>query len=79
MTDHSGSPRPALAVNPMGKSTRNAPSKTRASRLTAFSIAAIRSSVSVYSDNVRLVANVESPVFGDVMNVYVLASAHALR
>ncbi|BGP57647.1 phosphatidylserine decarboxylase [Rhodotorula sphaerocarpa] len=44
---------------------------------------AIRSSVSVYSDNVRLVANVESPVFGDVMNVWVgammVASIHMTK
>ncbi|GAA5892606.1 hypothetical protein JCM8208_005861 [Rhodotorula glutinis] len=32
---------------------------------------AIRSNVSVYSENVRLVASIDSPVFGEVMNVWV--------
>jgi hypothetical protein len=30
--------------------------------------------VSVYSENVRLVASIDSPVFGEVMNVYVPAA-----
>ncbi|GAA6036505.1 hypothetical protein JCM8097_003538 [Rhodosporidiobolus ruineniae] len=32
---------------------------------------AIRSAISVYTENVRLVAPISSPVFGDVMNVWV--------
>ncbi|TNY17094.1 phosphatidylserine decarboxylase-domain-containing protein [Rhodotorula diobovata] len=32
---------------------------------------AIRSNVSVYSENVRLVASIDSPIFGEVMNVWV--------
>ncbi|KWU41255.1 hypothetical protein RHOSPDRAFT_23357 [Rhodotorula sp. JG-1b] len=36
---------------------------------------AIRSNVSVYSENVRLVASIDSPVFGEVMNVCVWIGA----
>ncbi|GAA5985204.1 hypothetical protein JCM10908_002568 [Rhodotorula pacifica] len=44
---------------------------------------AIRSNVSVYSENVRLVASIDSPVFGEVMNVWVgammVASIHMTK
>ncbi|BGP50687.1 phosphatidylserine decarboxylase [Rhodotorula kratochvilovae] len=44
---------------------------------------AIRSNVSVYSENVRLVASIDSPVFGDVMNVWIgammVASIHMTK
>ncbi|GAA5933666.1 hypothetical protein JCM10213_008562 [Rhodosporidiobolus nylandii] len=32
---------------------------------------AIRSAISVYTENVRLVASIDSPIFGEVMNVWV--------
>ncbi|GAA6057046.1 hypothetical protein JCM3770_005225 [Rhodotorula araucariae] len=44
---------------------------------------AIRSTVSVYSENVRLVASIDSPVFGEVMNVWIgammVASIHMTK
>ncbi|GAA6054109.1 hypothetical protein NBRC10513_006125 [Rhodotorula toruloides] len=44
---------------------------------------AIRSNVSVYSENVRLVASIDSPIFGEVMNVWVgammVASIHMTK
>ncbi|CDR45926.1 RHTO0S11e06370g1_1 [Rhodotorula toruloides] len=44
---------------------------------------AIRSNVSVYSENVRLVASIDSPIFGEVLNVWVgammVASIHMTK
>ncbi|GAA5867646.1 hypothetical protein JCM3774_001544 [Rhodotorula dairenensis] len=56
---------------------------TRACLCLSVNPMAIRSNVSVYSENVRLVANIDSPVFGEVMNVWIgammVASIHMTK